>query len=289
MFDSGCAGGVTTAAASGMRAAGRSRVRWQCPAAGASSTAPARAPPGASRAWKRWPALNFRGCGGSRAHGEWRHCATSGREGCGTGGERYALATFFVSPDCPPPAPPAVRRGGGRREPPPHRGTCPGIAAPGNLPGHRRTGELARRTRVRYALFPLLRLLTLHCTRKGSVAKGGGAQQRKRGVADDPERRPRARRRAGARAQVRAHVRERSGAGVRAQGPHHTGPSRRAVTPGPAAPPANRPHPPAPPTTRPTRAHPRTGACRPRCRRRAPRSRAPAPRTRTPRPARRSR
>ncbi len=52
--------------------------------------------------------------------------------------------------------------------------------------------------------------------------------------------------------------------------------SRRAVTPGvtpgPAAPPASRPHPPAPPTTRPTRARPRTGARRPRCRRRAPRS-----------------
>ena len=139
MFDSGCAGGVAMAAASGMRAAGRSRVRWQCPAAGASSTAPARAPPGASRAWKRWPALNFRGCGGSRAHEEWRHCATSGREGCGTGGERYALATFFVSPDCPPPARPrsAVeeagenhRRTGELARAPPHRGTRPADPRP---------------------------------------------------------------------------------------------------------------------------------------------------------------
>jgi len=43
--DPGRAGGVTTAAASGMRAAGRSRVRWRCPAVGASSTAPAWAPP----------------------------------------------------------------------------------------------------------------------------------------------------------------------------------------------------------------------------------------------------
>ena len=32
--------------------------------------------------------------GGSCAHGEWRHCAISGREGRGTGGERYAPATF---------------------------------------------------------------------------------------------------------------------------------------------------------------------------------------------------
>ena len=58
----------------------------------------------------------------------------------------------------------------------------------------------------------------------------------------------------------------------RGRGPHRAGPSHRAVTPGPAAPPASRPHPPAPPTTRPTRARPRTGARRPRCRRRAPRS-----------------
>ena len=31
--------------------------------------------------------------------------------------------------------------------------------------------------RVRYAPFPLLRLLTLHCTRKKGVAEGEGAQQ----------------------------------------------------------------------------------------------------------------
>ena len=28
-------------------------------------------------------------------HGEWRHCATSGQDGCGAGGERYAPATFL--------------------------------------------------------------------------------------------------------------------------------------------------------------------------------------------------
>jgi len=37
---------------------------------------------------------------------------------------------------------------------------------------------------VRYATFPLLRLLTLHCTRRTGVAKGGGAQQRGRGAVD---------------------------------------------------------------------------------------------------------
>ena len=44
---------------------------------------------------KRWPALNFRVRGGSRASGEWRHCATSEREGRRVGSERYAPATFL--------------------------------------------------------------------------------------------------------------------------------------------------------------------------------------------------
>ena len=60
---------------------------------------------------KRWPAHNFRVHGGSCAHGEWRHCATSGRGAPGMGGERYAAATFlgpasgdsalFTGPDRP--------------------------------------------------------------------------------------------------------------------------------------------------------------------------------------------
>ena len=44
------------------------------------------------------------------------------------------------------------------------------------------------RARVCYAPFTLLRLLTLHCTRKGGVAEGGGAQQTERGVADGKRR-----------------------------------------------------------------------------------------------------
>ena len=49
-------------------------------------------------------------------------------------------------------------------------------------------GLLAHRfTRVRYALFPLLRPLTLHCTRKRGAAEGEGAQQTRRGAADDLE------------------------------------------------------------------------------------------------------
>ena len=47
------------------------------------------------------------------------------------------------------------------------------------------------RARVCYAPFPLLRLLTLHCTRKGGVAEGEGAQQTERGAADNPARPPR--------------------------------------------------------------------------------------------------
>ena len=44
---------------------------------------------------KRWPARDFRGRGSSCVHGEWRHCATSGRGAPGMGGERYAAATLW--------------------------------------------------------------------------------------------------------------------------------------------------------------------------------------------------
>ena len=45
---------------------------------------------------KRWPARDFRVHDGSCASEEWRHCATSGREGRRTGDERYAPATFLT-------------------------------------------------------------------------------------------------------------------------------------------------------------------------------------------------
>ena len=177
------------AAASSMRAVGRSRVCWRRLAAGTSGTAPVRAPLGVPAAWKGWPARGFRVRRRRCAYGEWRHCATSGREGCGAGGQKHAPAaslsrrTVRRRPARGPrrsERPPTPR---GRRRPargPPWRSPAGSATAKG--PPH------ARRTRVRYALFPLLRLLTLHCTRKGSVAKGGGVQQRERGVADDPER-----------------------------------------------------------------------------------------------------
>ena len=69
---------------------------------------------GRRRGGKRWPALNFRVCDDSCAHGEWRHCATSGWEERGPKDERYATATFFEPPDRPatgPPAPAAKRMG----------------------------------------------------------------------------------------------------------------------------------------------------------------------------------
>ena len=59
--------------------------------------------------------------------------------------------------------------------------------------GHlfRAAGPLTHRfTRVRYALLPLLRLFTLHCTRRRSAAEGEGAQQTRRDAADDPARPP---------------------------------------------------------------------------------------------------
>ena len=274
MSDPGRAGGVTMAAASGMRAAGRSRVRRRRPAAGTSSTAPARAPPGASRAWERWSARNFRVRGGSRAHGEWRHCATSGRKGCGTGGERYALATFFVSPDCPPPAPPAVRRGGGRREPPPHRGTRPADPRPlrpfpSATPLHPSLYEKRERSEGRRSVGEGKRR-----GRRPGAAASCPAACRRPGPGQGP--RPRAERyrrpSPGPASRRAVTTAVRRCPPRRGRGPHRAGPSHQAVTPGPAAPPASRPHPPAPPTTRPTRARPRTGARRPRCRRRAPRS-----------------
>lgn len=46
------------------------------------------------------------------------------------------------------------------------------------------------RARVYYALLTLLRLLTLHCTRRRGAAEGEGAQQTEKGVADDPARSP---------------------------------------------------------------------------------------------------
>ena len=46
------------------------------------------------------------------------------------------------------------------------------------------------RARVCYAPFTLLRLLTLHCTRRRGVAEGEGAQQTRRGAADNPARSP---------------------------------------------------------------------------------------------------
>ena len=59
------------------------------------SAAPPTSSSGASVAWKRWPAHTFRVRGGSCVHEKWRHCTISGREGCGTEGERYAPATFL--------------------------------------------------------------------------------------------------------------------------------------------------------------------------------------------------
>ena len=47
------------------------------------------------RGGKRWPVRIFRVRDGSHASGEWRYCATSGWEGRGMGGERYAPATFL--------------------------------------------------------------------------------------------------------------------------------------------------------------------------------------------------
>ena len=74
--------------------------------------------------------------------------------------------------------------------------TPPPRTVPGAPPAP--VGLLAHRfTRVRYALFPLLRPSTLHCTRRRGAAGSEGAQQTRRGAADDsgaPSRGPRGRR-----------------------------------------------------------------------------------------------
>ena len=77
---------------------------------------------------KRWPAHNFRVRGSSCVHGEWRHCATSGRGAPGMGGERYAAATLWG----------------------PHRGTrpfSPARAAPDHIPCASRTSWVPCSTR----------------------------------------------------------------------------------------------------------------------------------------------
>ena len=56
---------------------------------------PRRRRPGRRRRGKRWPAHTFRVRGGSCVHEKWCHCTISGREVCGTEGERYAPATFL--------------------------------------------------------------------------------------------------------------------------------------------------------------------------------------------------
>ena len=153
VFDPGRAGGVAMAVASGMRAAGRSRVCWRRLAAGTSGTAPARAPPGASRPWKRWLARIFRVRGGSCAHGELRHCATSGREGCGAEGERYAPAAFLSRrtvrhrPARSPrrgERPPTQRGGAGPARGPSRRSPAGSAAAKGPSPGRRTRGPKPR-------------------------------------------------------------------------------------------------------------------------------------------------
>ena len=59
---------------------------------------------------------------------------------------------------------------------------------PSESPDHAAHGSA--RARVYYALFTLLRLLTLHCTRKRSVAEGEKAHQTEKGAVDDPTRSP---------------------------------------------------------------------------------------------------
>ena len=78
---------------------------------------------------KRWPARDFRGRGSSCVHGEWRHCATSGRGAPGMGGVKDM------------------------RRPPcgaPHRGTrpfSPARAAPDHIPCASRTSWVPCSTR----------------------------------------------------------------------------------------------------------------------------------------------
>ena len=67
----------------------------------------------------------------------------------------------------------------------------PSSSHPGNALGRTRNNLPVRRRAVRYASVPLLRLSTLHCTRKRGAAEGEGAQQTERGVADAKVRRGR--------------------------------------------------------------------------------------------------
>ena len=53
----------------------------------------------------------------------------------------------------------------------------PSSSHPGNALGRTRNNLPVRRRAVRCASFPLLRLLTLHCTRKRGASEGEGAQQ----------------------------------------------------------------------------------------------------------------
>ena len=121
------------------------------------------------RGGKRWLARIFRVRGGSSASGKWCYCAISWREGCGAGGERYALATFLTRRTAPSPARPnpqrdgrgewngydddlahsvvhgcaRVRVGEVPREPPPHRGGkgCAAAYHPGEKGSIRDYGE----------------------------------------------------------------------------------------------------------------------------------------------------
>ena len=142
----------------------------------------------------------------------------------------------------------------------------PGARACPNLPQRRSGPELAAKKSAEYQRFfsraparsgPLWQIWT-NCRRgpagEGIRGPGGGPGARLNDLADPS---------GPAGAPARGSARTRRGAA-----PGHWA----RVTPGPAAPRASRPGPPAPPTTRSTRARPRTGARRPRCRRRAPHS-----------------
>ena len=111
---------------------------------------PRRHGPGRRRGGKRWPAHNFRVLGGSCAHEEWRHSATSGLEGCWARGERYAPATFLSRRTAPPPIRPRSRWG--ERDEWGRCGECgddPCATAPTGAPrapGPPSAGAVARRT-----------------------------------------------------------------------------------------------------------------------------------------------
>ena len=110
---------------------GRVSLLWRGGGHSRGVPAPPGGPPSrleASARRKRWLAHNFRVRGSSCVHGEWRHCATSGRGAPGMGGERYAAATFLG----------------------PHRGTrpfSPAWAAPDHIPCASRTSWVPCSTR----------------------------------------------------------------------------------------------------------------------------------------------